>query len=216
MIRKLFIENIGLKVSAVVLAIILWIFVVSKGQTEISLKVPLEFTNIPAGLEISRLSVSSVSVVVRTHESLSKNIRPDNVKVHVDVSKAKKGEEIFPINTDNARVPFGATVLEIEPSAVKAVFEETLSRKVAVKPDITGSPKSGYYVKSVDVIPPEVVIEGPKSEVKKVNVLKTEPIDISGLSEDFRQRAEIELPDGSLRGKTDKVEVHIGIARRSR
>jgi YbbR domain-containing protein len=215
-IRKLFLENIGLKASAVIFAVILWFFVVSKGQTEISLKVPIDFSNIPQGLEIAKRSVNSVNVVVRTHESLSRNIKPENVTIFVDVSKAKEGEEIFPINTDDAKVPFGATVVEIEPSTVRAVFEETLSKKVSVNPDVIGSPQSGYYVKSVEVTPSEVVIEGPKSEVRRVNVLRTEPIDLSGLSEDFRQRAEIELPNGNTRAKVDRVEVHVSIERRGK
>ena len=47
MIRRIFFENFALKAAAAVLAVVLWIFVVSKGQTEMSLSVPIEYSNIP-------------------------------------------------------------------------------------------------------------------------------------------------------------------------
>jgi len=215
-IKRLFWENLAFKAAAVVLAIILWVFVTSKGQTEMALSVPIEYANIPSGIEISKHTVTAAQIVVRTHESLSKNIRQENVRVSVDVSRAKKGEEIFPLRKDDVKVPYGATVTKIEPATVKVVFEETASKKVPVKPEVTGSPEQGYVVKRIEVSPEEVVIEGAKSEVRKVGVLRTEPIDISGLTEDLKQEAKIEGTDGNTRTKIDKVNVRITIARRSR
>ena len=216
MIKRLFWENLAFKAAAVVLAVILWVFVTSRGQTEMSLSVPIEYANIPPGLEISKHTVTTAQIVVRTHESLSKNIRQENVRVSVDVGRAKKGEEVFSLRKDDVKVPYGATVTKIEPSAAKVVFEETVSKKVPVKPELTGSPEQGYSVKRVEVSPEEVVIEGAKSEVRKVGVLRTEAIDISGLAEDLMQEVKIEGKDGNIRTKIDKVNVRIKIVRRSR
>ena len=216
MIKRLFWENLAFKAAAVVLAVILWIFVTSKGQTEMSLNVPIEYVNIPSGLEISKHTMTTAHLVVRTHESLSKNIRQENVRVSVDVSRAKKGEEIFSLRKDDVKVAYGATVTKIEPSTIKVVFEETVSRRVPVKAEVTGSPEQGYSVKRIEVSPEEVVIEGAKSEVRKVGVLRTEPIDISGLAEDLRQEVRLEGEDGTIRTKIDKVNVRIRIVRRSR
>lgn len=215
-LRRLLLENIALKAAAVVLAIILWFFVVSRGQTEMSLTVPVEYSGIPAGLEIASREVKSANIVVRTHESLSRNIRQEMVRVFVDVSKAKKGEGVFPIRNDDVKLPYGASVVKIEPATVKVVFEETVSKTVAIVPDITGSPESGYYVKSVEVRPKEMVVQGAKSAVRKVGAVKTEPIDITGLTEDFRQEVGLKLQEGSLRSKTDKADVHIRIVRRGK
>jgi YbbR domain-containing protein len=215
-IKRLFWENLAFKAAAVVLAIILWVFVTSKGQTEMALSVPIEYANIPSGIEISKHAVTAAQIVVRTHESLSKNIRQENVRVSVDVSRAKKGEEIFSLKKDDVKVPYGATVTKIEPSTVKVVFEETVSKKVPVKPEVTGSPEQGYAVKRIEVSPEEVDIEGAKSEVRKVGILRTEPIDISGLAEDLKQEAKLEGKNGNIRTKIDKVNVLIRIVRRSR
>jgi len=215
-IKRLFWENLAFKAAALVLAVILWVFVTSKGQTEMSLSVPIEYVNIPSGIEISKHTVTTAHIVVRTHESLSKNIRQENVRVSVDVSRAKKGEEIFSLKKDDVKVAYGATVTKIEPAIVKVVFEETVSKKVPVKPEVTGNPEQGYAVKRIEVSPEEVVIEGARSEVRKVGVMRTEPIDISGLTEDLSQEAKLEEKDANIRTKIEKVNVQIRIVRRSR
>jgi YbbR domain-containing protein len=215
-IKRLFWENLAFKAAAVVLAVILWLFVTSKGQTEMSLSVPIEYVNIPSGLEIAKHAVTSAHLVVRTHESLSKNIRQENVRVSLDVSRAKKGEEIFSLKRDDVKIAYGATVTKIEPSTVRVVFEETVSKKVAVKPEVTGKPERGYAVKRIEVSPEEVVIEGARSEVRKVGVLRTEPVDISGLAEDLLQEVKLEEEDAQIRTKVDRVRVQVRIVRRPR
>jgi len=115
-IRTLLLENVTLKATAVVLAVILWFLVVSKGQTEISLTLPIEYTNIPSGLEIARHEVKSANIVIRSHETLSRNIRQDTLRVSVDVSKGKKGEGLFPVRKDDVKLPYGASIVKIEPS----------------------------------------------------------------------------------------------------
>jgi YbbR domain-containing protein len=209
-------ENVTLKAAAAVLAVILWFFVVSKGQTETTLTVPIEYTGIPPGLEISRREAKSANIVIRTHESLSRNIRQDTVRVYVDVSKGKKGEGTFPVRKDDVKLPYGTSIVNIEPSSVKVFFEETVSRTVAITPDITGTPEKGYHVKSVEISPREMVIEGAKSAVRKVGTVKTEPIDITGLTEDFSQEVGLKLQDSTIRSKTDKVDVRIRIVGRGK
>lgn len=216
MIKNLFFGNIGLKASAVVLAVILWLFVISKGQTEISVNAPIEYTNIPSGIEIAKRGVKSTEVTIRTHESLAKNIKQENIRVFVDVSKSKMGEGIYPLKKDDVKLPFGATVLKIEPATVKVVFEETVSKNVAIKPLIIGSPEAGYYVKFTEIKPEETIIEGAKSEVRKVGFIKTEPIDISGFTEDLNQEVGLEISEGNIRVKNNKVNIRIKILRRGK
>ncbi|VAX32354.1 hypothetical protein MNBD_NITROSPIRAE02-1734, partial [hydrothermal vent metagenome] len=50
--RDLFFKNLGLKVLALCLAIILWFLISGRGVSEITLEVPIEYINIPPGYEI--------------------------------------------------------------------------------------------------------------------------------------------------------------------
>lgn len=214
MIRRLLFENLSLKTSAVVLALILWIFVSSKGQTELSMSVPLEYINVPTGLETARHVVRSANIVVRAHESLLKNIRKEDIRVNVDVSKAKKGEGTFYIKKDDVKLPYTATIISIDPQSVKIVFEETTSRRVKITPVITGSPESGYYVKSIETIPKDIMIEGALSEVRKAGFIKTEPVDITEFTKDLKQKVDLDLSGINIRTKVEGVDVHIKIGRK--
>ena len=126
--RKLFLENLALKVVAVLLSIVLWIFVTLGGQSEISVGVPLDFENIPAGLEMVSSSAKMVSLNIKGRERLIKDIKPSDVRAYVDLSEAKKGEGVYHINKDDIKLPHAATIKNITPSSVKVIAGETVTK----------------------------------------------------------------------------------------
>jgi len=70
--KKPFVENLGLKASAVLIALVLWFFVTSRGQSEISLDAPVEFKNMPQGLEMVNSTSKTVAVTVRGQEQIGR------------------------------------------------------------------------------------------------------------------------------------------------
>lgn len=212
--RKLFLENLGLKIAAVFLSVVLWIFVTSRGQSEISIDIPLEFKNIPTGLEVVSHSVKVISLNINGQERLIKNIKPSDIRVYVDLSKIKKGESIYHITRDDIKLPHAITVINIRPSSVKVITEETIIKTVKVMPVIIGDPEKGYFVKSIEVVPQTVVIEGIRSEVKKVNNIKTEPLDITGVNETLTQDLKLDLRGANIRTRVNDIKVNVVIVTR--
>src|SRR4030042_3516539 len=157
--KKIILENLGLKLTAVFLSIVLWIFVTSRGQSEISFDVPIEFKDIPQGLEIVTHSVKVISLNMRGQERLLKNIKPADISVSLDLSKAKKGEGTYYVHREDIRLPHAITVSNFNPSNVKVTTEETVKKTVKVIPIVTGDPERGFSVKFVSVIPPIVEID---------------------------------------------------------
>lgn len=211
-IKKLFFENLGLKIVAVLLSLVLWVFVTSRGQSEMAIDVPLEFKNIPKGIEMVNQSVKVVSLNIKGQERFIKNIKPLEIGVYIDLSKAKKGESIYYINKDNIKLPRAITVTNITPSYVKVITEETVTKTVKIRPVIVGTPEEGFYVKSVNVTPETTVIEGVGSEVRKVNSIKTEPIDITGLNETFTQALKLDIAGMNIRTEKNDIKVKVVIA----
>lgn len=210
--RRLLLENIGMKTAAVVFAMVLWFFVTSRGQSEISMDIPLELKNIPEGLESIKQGTKSVSVSIKGQERLLKNMKPSDVRVYIDLSKARKGAGTYYISKDDVKLPYTMTVTNISPSSVRVVLEETVIKTVPVRPIIVGSPEKGFVVRSVEVTPKEVTVEGARSEVRKVNSLKTEPIDITGLDEVFIQDARLDMAGRNIRTKINEVKVKVVIS----
>lgn len=209
--RKYFIENLGLKIAAVLLSLALWFFATSRGQSEISIDVPLVFRNIPSGLEMIDNNIKTISLNIKGQERPIKNIKLSDIGVYIDLSKAKKGKSIYYVTRDNIKLPHGITVLNINPSSVKVIIEDTIIKTVKVRPVIIGEPEKGYYVKSVEVAPQIVVIEGIRSQVRKFNTIKTESFDITGSNETFTQELKLDLTGKNIRTKINVIEVKVVI-----
>ncbi len=215
--RKLFLENLGLKVSAVLLAVCLWLFVTSRGQSEISLEVPLEFKNVPAGFGIVNNTAKTAVVTVKGQERLMKNLRSSDIRVSVDLAKAKKGENTFSLIKDDVKLPYAMTVTNISPPSYRVRLEEMVSKNVQIKPSITGEPGKGYYVKTVEVQPRSLTVQGLKSEVRKVSdPVRTEPMDVGGLTKTTTQELNIDTAGANVRTGVNTVKVTVVIAGRKR
>jgi YbbR domain-containing protein len=209
--KRFFLDNLGLKIAAVLLSIVLWVFVTSRGQSEISLDVPIEVKNVPAGLEMVNYSVKNVSLTVKGQERFVRNLRPSETGITIDLSKAKKGENIYFIHRDDIKLPRAITVTSITPSSIKVLTDESITRPVRVVPPVIGEPEKGYYVRSVEVSPQTVAIEGVRSEVLRLKSVKTEPLDVTGLSETFSQDVKIDLTGRNVRSKVSDVTVRVVI-----
>lgn len=214
MIRKKGIfSNIGIKILSVALAISLWVFVTYRGQAEIVIDVPLEFKNIPENLELLRQTARQVSLNISGHERFLKVLRPADVRVFVDLSNAKKGESVYYLDEDNVISPRIVKVIRVEPTSVKITFDESISRIVPVRAYIIGSPEAGYKIKSVDIMPSSVEIEGAKTEVERIALLRTEPVDITGIDSDIIQNVRLDTKGRNIRTKISEVTVKITIRR---
>jgi len=209
-------KNLGLKITAVLLSILLWVFATSRGLSEIALDVPLEFKNIPPGLELMNYDVKSVSLNIKGQERLIRTILPTDIRVWIDLTRAKKGEGIYAINKNNIRLPLTVTVKNITPTSVKVLLEESVSKTVKVRPIVVGIPEKGYYIKSISVIPQTVDIEGASSKIRKVDVVKTEPLDITDRSETLKKDLKLDVSGMTIRTRVDEVMVKVVITREMR
>jgi YbbR domain-containing protein len=191
----------------------LWLFATSRGLSEIALDIPLEFRDIPPGLELMNHSIKMVSLNIKGQERIIRNMRPSDIMIFIDLSKSKTGEGVYSINKNTIKLPPTVTVTNISPSYVKVLLEESVTKTVQVRPVIVGTPESGFYVKSISVIPENVVIEGAKSKVTTVDKIKTETLDITGFKETFNQDLELDTAGTNIRTKTKDVRVKVVIAR---
>jgi hypothetical protein len=207
-------QNPGLKIASILIAIALWFFVTSRGQSEISIDVPIEFKNISVGLEIVKHSVKSVSLNIKGQERFIKNVKASDIRVPIDLSKAKNGESLFYIAREDINVPHAITITNINPLSVKVKIDETVAKTVKVIPIIIGDPAKGYRVESFTVEPKSVIIEGIMTEIKKVKSVQTEPIDVTGLNETLLQDVKLDLMGKNIRVNLNEIRVKIVIGER--
>jgi YbbR domain-containing protein len=204
-------SNPWLKILSVLLSISLWFFVTYRGQSEMSLDIPVSFKNVPKGLEILKESVKNVTLNVRGHERLLKTLRPADVGVMLDLSGARRGENLFYFDKADIVVPRTVEVVRIDPTSAKITLDESLSKLVPVKASVIGTPERGYSVTAIEVKPASVTVDGSKTELARVAFLRTEPLDITGLDSDITQNAHLNPNGRNFRSKLSDVTVHITI-----
>ena len=208
--KKMILENFGLKVSAVLIAMFLWFFVTSQGQSEISLDVPLEFKDIPAELGIGGSNAKTVTLTLRGQERFMRNLHASDLRVFLDLSRARPGEMVYPVDKEGVKLPFAISVTNIAPPSVRVKLEEISVKTVPVQPQLLGSPKEGAVI-SVSVEPKAVVIRGLKSELGKIEMIRTKPFDISRISGNTTEELDLDTSGTNVMPDMSRVKVKVKI-----
>lgn len=204
--KKLIMNNIGLKVSAVLLSVFLWFFVASRGQSEITLEAPLEFRDMPAELGIISSNVKTVMLTLRGQERFMKTLNASNIRVFIDMSKAREGEGIYHVDKEDVKLPFAISVTNVDPASIKVKLEERVSKSVPVRVSIIGTAEKGMSV-SASVEPKNVIITGLKSEVKQVRYLVTEDFDITDMKGTVTESLKLDTSGMNIVPEITKVTV---------
>lgn len=123
-------------------------------------------------------------------------------------------EEAQPIFYDIAGRVVGVVGLDLSANEVTVTVpvEELagFSEKL-VTVEWIGEPAPGYRLLSVTADPASVLVEGRPAQVSSLTSVKTEPIDITGLTQSFQQTALLDLPDGITVDAETVVNVNIQI-----
>jgi YbbR domain-containing protein len=200
-------RHFGLKVLSVGLALLLWMVVSGEETVERGLRVPLELQQVPAGLELLGDVPATVDVRVRGASGTLSRVGTGEVVAVVDLRAARTGRRLFPLGTDQVRVPFGVEVVQVTPSAVAMAFEASATRLVPVVPAVDGHPAPGYAVGPLTAEPQAVEVIGPESAVKRATEVLTEPVSVVGATTALKETVSLGLLDPSLRLKTARSAV---------
>lgn len=204
--------NLPVKAISVGLAALLWFAVSRDQQVERSLRAPLEYQNIPDGLEIVGDPPGTVDVRVRGPSGALGRLDQGEVVAMLDLKLAREGPRLFHLLTDQVRVPFGVEVAQVSPPTVSLEFERSGRKQVPVSPAVEGEPAAGYVAGRVTSDPAVVEVVGPASRLDRLSEATTEPVSIEGASRDVRDVVTVGVVDSALRlsaARTTTVTVEV-------
>jgi len=202
-------KNIELKVLTLIMSVFLWFFVTARGQSEIILELPVEFENVPARYEILSISNNNISVGIIGRERLIKNLSPKDIHVRLDLKKSKEGESIYYIKPSDIDLPPLVNVGKIEPPYVIVKLQRTMEKTVQVKPVITGTPRKGFVVRSIEVSPASVTVEGLLKTLEQLDHINTEPIDITDADKNMEQYVHLIYKEKEIINRNEMVNVKV-------
>jgi hypothetical protein len=103
-------RHIGLKIMSIALAALLWLVVAGEQVVERALRIPLEFTNMPAQLEPVGEPPNLMDVRLRGSSGRLSRIAAGEVVAVVDLQGARPGQRLFHVSASDVRTPFGVEV----------------------------------------------------------------------------------------------------------
>lgn len=209
LLRRLLLRNLGLKLTSIFLAVLLWSQI--EGQQRVVRTVPvlLEFVNMPTGLEI--VNDYRKEVNVRLSRPLSARMDERQLAAVIDLRDCQPGQNILPVTEGSIRnLSSGVEIEGIEQNRIRLDLERTRRKTVKIEPIIVGQPAEGFELGGTKVNPSEVLVSGPEARLELVTEADTQPIDIGGKTESFSQNVYLDLEDPRLRFESaDSVDVFV-------
>ena len=129
-LRKYIFANATLKLLSLGVSFLLWTTYTSEPFAEVGFQVPLEFTSMPARLEISDDVPTSAHVRVRGRSALLRRVVAADLNLRVDLKDGKEGASEIRITPDMVGAPYGVTVVQVSPST----FQVTLVPRRVLAP----------------------------------------------------------------------------------
>lgn len=205
-------RNLWRQVVAVLVAAGLWFLFGGQTVVERAIRVPLEYTNLPSGIEMTGEIPAVVDLRVRGSEAALARIAPGELVAVLNLAGAKPGQRLFNIAGDDVRAPSGVTVVQVTPSSVPVGFEASASKIVPVSPAVEGRPAYGFEVGTITSTPPAVEVFGPAGALAGIQAVITEPLSVAGASAAVTGTVTVGVSDRTLRvGHPQRVTVAVQV-----
>lgn len=174
-------KNMAGKVFALLLAIILWVYVMNEQNPplEHTASVKLEVRNVPQGLYLVE-APETIEIRYRGTRSTIAGLRPQDLEAYVDAHGLQEGEHSLAVK---AVVPSALELIKVTPNTVMVHLESQLTRRLPVTPKFTGATPAGVVINKVGIIPVQATITGPRSKVEQVSAIMA-LAEMSGIDKD--------------------------------
>lgn len=205
------------RIISLLLAISLWAWVTTAQNPvkEAVYEIPLETKNLSGDLMVAD-KPATVTVRVQARESVLANVTSRDYQAYVNLSNAHIGNNVEPVEVS---APKGVEVIHTSPSQVNIVIDQIMQVQLPVRPNLTGEVAAGYAVLEPTISPTEVLIDGPKSILDRIDDVVVD-VSLEGRRESYQERVPVKIydVDGNpvqdwLKIRPETVEVFVPIIR---
>ncbi len=171
-------SNTFLKILSVVIAIVLWVYVIEATnpmKSTVYQDVPVQLLNEESlttrGLALSGEANYTVDVRVEAKRADLARISSGDIIANADLFGYSMGKNYIPVTVT---APDGITVVGVNPIKINVVIEERVEVAKPIRVVFVGQLDDGIEAGQVTTQPEEVLVSGAKSEVSAVSYIKAE------------------------------------------
>jgi YbbR domain-containing protein len=168
-------STIGLKIISIIMAILLWFFVINQGELGVrqnSIQAELKYSGLPAGLTV----IGPQTVQVKLWGAFKET---GNVQAYVNLSGLSQGEYSLPVNVQPVK---GAMFTSVQPKKVKVTLKEIGNNIVPIKYEVRQNPPEGYSLLKVIITPEKCLIRGGQSAISRVSSVEA-PLELGNVKD---------------------------------
>ena len=207
-------RRLALMLVSVLLAAALWLLVAGEQTVERNMRIPLEFTNLPAHLELAGDAPETVDVRVRGASASLSSLTTGDLRAVLDLRQARAGRRLFHLQGSDVRAPLSVEIVQVQPSTVAMTFEPSETKIVPVSPRVEGEPAAGFRIGAISSQPATVVVAGPSTAIRRMTEAITEPVSVAGALGPVSEMATVGVADPAIRVQaTQSVRVTVEVMR---
>ena len=178
--RQLF-SNMLPKTAILLVVITCWALITSRQGQITNVTAPVRLHGLPDGLVLTRNIPEDIDVQLKSLSSLTPTPEKFDIAADIDLSDIHEGQTTIRIKGSDFKLPSGMSMTAANPAVIKIVTEKKVRKSVPVRVVTRGEANrvmGGYRITSA---PTTVDIEGPASQVARIDSIATEEIDASRL-----------------------------------
>ncbi len=217
-LKKLILNNWGLKTSALVLAVLVWAIICGRERifSEKTLKIPVEIFNVSDNVEVVNLRPEEVTVSLKGASKFVAAVTTESHPIKIDLKNIKESSKLNYFAEDYLEIPAGVQLVSIHPKMIEVYVEEFATREVPVKIRFRGRLKAPLILKEARIIPDRVTVMGYKSQINKTDVVFTEEVDLNEIGQSLTRRIALKQTQDILKFRDYRdVELQLEIEDRS-
>ena len=173
---------------------------------EMSVSIPIRYTDVPDHLTLLHPPAKVIEVVVRGPKSkIKKMSQSADIFYPLDLSETRFGMNAFPVKTDHIPLPKGVFVLRSNLSLIVVKMDRQVQKQIPIRVVLSGKPGPGFVIADSTIEPPTAALCGPESLIAPIKEIKTKPIDIGGIKESFEKAVHPDLFEETALCPPDQV-----------
>ncbi len=188
-------------------------------DTLVTLEIPVEYMNRAPRMQILDTSINAVRLDLSGSGALIRSVRPEQVEVRLDLSKAVVGLNAFNITQENITLPPGVVLKNVRPQALEVTLDVLVKQEFPIQVDWVGKLPENIRLLEAKLTPERIQVIGESRILENVSTLYTEKVSVDRIDKSGTMTVKVALSPASLKTTTeseDKVTVDYVVEEREK